>query len=324
MSDRPNRLAIIYMIGNILSSMNKHQTASDIQTELFNVYEVEVPKRSIKQYLIDMDKMLNNPFDIKRGRHGGYAMNSEWKKRLIRLSSRSLSPELKNGINDAFELALKSSTFHYYKDLKEAQALIGTNDKWKTNDFEYYIGKERHDHKVTRLLKEIKQAIVDHKYILMSSKYDYFGIPKEEIRIKPLYIVHDQDESFLIAKNEKRDYIYQNLLNIKKMKVTEDNFIMVNEESIDSHVNDYALKVKGEHNLKFTINTERGMSIYNLWNFEFRENKGSTNKKKDITFFEEYKVHEFLLRMQPHITISFISDKVKNEWNEKVYQIKAI
>ena len=321
---KTNRIRIIFEIGKILAESHSHLNIGEIKVELLNTYERDVPLRTIKQYISDLVKSFDMPLSVKRGRYGGYALTSEWKKRVATLSASVLNEEQRNGINDAFEIALRSANFHYSKELKEAKALIGANEKWKDNDFEYYVGKTNIDYKTTKNIILLKEAISAKMVIEMNSKFEEMNIPKGVSLMKPLFIVHDQDETFVIGRNNNRDYIYQNVLNIKNIIITDKHFSVYAEDDIKKHINDFSLKVKGEYDIKFKIKAERGNKIFTLIQYEFRDNKSKVLEIKHVTFFEKYKALEFLFRMNKYIEVIEMDKVLISEWNKKILSLKAV
>ena len=319
-----NRIRVIFEIGKILAETREHLNIGEIKTELLNTYERDVAERTIKQYLVDLASNFDMALSVKRGRYGGYSLSDEWRSKVASLSTSILSTDQKNGINDAFEIALRSANFHYSKELKQAKSLIGANRRWKDNDFEYYIGKQNTDSKTTSIINIFKDGIRDKRVIKMYSKFDETNIPKGFSDIKPQFIVHDQDETFIIGRDYNKQYVYQNVLNIKKAIKTDKRFGVYADDNIKKHINDFSLNIKGEYNIKFKIKSNKGNKTFELVHYEFRDNSESNSEIKDVTFFEKYKGIGFLFRMYQYIDIIEIDDTLMDEWNKKIDSLKYI
>lgn len=173
------------------------------------------------------------------------------------------------------------------------------------------------------MLKDIKKAIVNELKVELSFKYNSYGIPKELAVYKPLYVVHDTDESFIIFRDLNDVDHCQNILNIKDYKITNNKYAILGKPSISKFTNEHTLKVKGEYLLSFEIIDELGHEMYDTWNYEFEEVNSKENCK-EIIFYEKYRVFEFLLRMQPHIKNLKCSGDVAKQWNEIIGNLENI
>ncbi len=316
------RIRVIYEIFSFLSSYTDYKSIKEVSEFIEKSHGEHVSPRRIKQYMMDIQKELNNPFESRRGQDGGWRIKSKTKNLLSILAVHQLNDLDRNALNDAFEIAEKSKTFFYFNDLKIARNKMNLYFNLKDHDFEYYLGAEQHNVEAEQKLKLLKKAAMEYRMVKISSKYKYYNVPIEERIYEVHYIIHDSDETFIVLKRGN-DYLFQNLLNIKSVCLINEYFNEKDKVPISSFINKNSLKIKKERKLKFTIDDERGECIYNLWNYEFHELK-SIGNKKEVVFYEEYIALDFLLRMNEHITILDINENLKKVWNKKIKSLKEI
>lgn len=320
-----NRLRIINEILKVLMSNTHTYLSVNKITERVNWNtDLEIPSRTIKQYLVDLQEQLGYTLEPKNGPDGGYKLTDETIEAISRLSQLQLNDDEKNAINDALEIAKKSATFYYNEDLEEAKRKLYLSFNFKIDDGEYYVGQEQHKPKITKLIKQFKNAIMNKLIIEVSFSYEHYGATKQLKRYKPLFVAHDVDETFVILKEEKTDkIIYQNIYNVKECITTSSKFGLAREYKITEFVNDHTIKAKGEHHLKFDLFDEEGHEIFDTWNYEF-DDKSKDHNKKHIIFYEEYRVFEFLLRMQVHIKNLDMEQSLKDKWNGIIGKLQEI
>lgn len=321
-----NRIRIINEIIKVLiaNAPEDYVTIPEITQKISDLLDIDANPRTIKQYVQDIKNDLEYPLQFKQGRDGGVRLSEQARKLIATLSHISLTSEEKNALNDAFEIAEKSLSFYYYKDLQVAREKLYLRFNLKEQDFEYYLGHNQSKRKFeTKLIKDIKWSIVERKWIELSFKYKSYGISLEMNKYKPMYVVHDSDESFVIIRDASGCDHCQNILNIKNYKITDKECILYKKPPIEKFVNSHTIKAKGEHNLSFEITDELGYEMYDTWNYEFEEINSKENYK-EIVFYEKYRVFEFLLRMQSHIKNLKCDDNVAKQWNDIIGNLKNI
>ncbi len=324
-----NKLKIIYELVTILVASNKNLKLKEITTKLNNHFDETpgVKERRVKNYLKELQNDLNMPLDGKRGIDGGYKLSVDARNNLRGLIGLSLTDEEKNALNDSFEIAEKSLTFYYNDDLDKARDKLYAKTNLKDQDFEYYLGKRNEKKDVTEIIKQLKHAMMEKLKVMITSKHDYYTLDKGIAKFKPLFIIHDTDETFIVLKDVDNEYHYQNILNIFKVDVLQESFSLPYEEKISKHMTDFSLMIKGKYALSFKVTTPRGRSVMDLWNYEY-ETISEAGDNYKIVFHEEYKGHEFLLRMLPHIKNLRVSGKKKNQfvanWNNRLVKLHSI
>lgn len=319
-----NKIKVINEIIRILMASKEYLSVKEITRKLSEQLEEDINQRNVKEYIKDIREILEYPLESRKGVDGGVKFSNQARELIATISHVSLSHDEKNALNDAFEIAEKSISFYYYHDLQIAREKLYLRFDLKDQDYEYYIGHNQSNRReATKTLKEIKQAIIGQKKVEMSFKYGSYGISKELNIYKPLFVVHDSDESWVIIRDSKGIDHCQNILNIKEYNITSKPFVIENKPSITKFVNSHTIRAKGEHILSFEIIDELGHEMYDTWNYEFEELESSGDKKK-IIFYERYRVYEFLLRMQPHISNLKCDDVIKKQWNSIVSNLRKI
>lgn len=324
MSKEINRIRYIYEIFKILAEAKEFLSISNIHKKLEEHFEILINPRTVKEYVATIQNSFDLELKTKKGPEGGYLLSNEWRESISRLATLQLSKEERNALNDAFEIAFKSPTYFYSHQLEEAKRKLYTKTNLKDNDNEFYVGKNIRRKEFEQFVYDFKQAAIDKHYVHISFKHEYYGYPIEEEKYKPLYIIHDSDETFMIIKNQKDEVLHQNLLNIKTLSISNKKFVDSSIKKVEEYKNDFSINIKGKHPLKFKIKTARGKMIFDLWNYEFEDLNPNDGDEKNIIFYERYILLEFLFRMQKHIEILYIDPVDKEYWNQKVLELKVI
>ncbi len=313
-----NRLKAINQIIRIFAgNTHRYLSVEEVTKILNNELDSYVPVRTVKQHIQDIEDHFEMSLDKQRGRDGGFQLSKESKQSLADLAHMQLSKDERNAIHDAFEIAEQSTSFNYHAELQTArQKLFTKMVNLNEYDYEHYIGNPRIND-VSKLassnIKLIKASILSGKRILLAFKYIEYGATQELEEYKPFYIIHDTDESFVVLKRGNNEPIIQNVLNIQEIKQMDKPFNQRSIPKISEFINKHSIQAKGEHPLEFIIVDDEGMKMYDLWNYEFEEIERTGTLCK-IVFYEEYKVFEFLLRMQPHIANLKMSKSLHTKW----------
>ncbi|MCK5807343.1 MAG: hypothetical protein KAG91_03030, partial [Mycoplasmataceae bacterium] len=313
-----NRIRHIWKVIEIITGENSPITIKEITKRInreIDDKEHLVTERSVKHYIKSIQdnfsRSYDNPLVAQQGRYGGYQL-AEWAKgQLISTSLSAFSTEERNALNDSFESSLSSGSFLYSSDLETARAKFYSDINLKDDDREHYIGSTTKNSKeqLQNMLILKSSSVSDHK-VLIKSKYDYHSIKKGTYLFRPLFIIHDSDESFIILKDENSKIHYQNYKNIISVTETDKKFHR-HEKEYKKFVNNYTIKAKKKYVITIIPldeRVEKGITLRNM-QLEWKKN----GHEYEITFYERYIALEFIFVFSNSMEIIKMDDELKKQ-----------
>ena len=266
----------------------------------------------VKKYLnILMQHSKSFNLKTKKGFNGGYWIERENLNKINKLNKKQ-----RNALNDAIEFALKGQNFHYIKDLREAQrALYNSYEDLKDQDYEYYLGiKHKNISKIADLTYELKKYCTSKTHLIKLT----FKNSIKVLKVVPLFIVHDSDETFLFYLEEgKQKESYCNILDIeafnlledKKLDETHPDLINANKIKINSLIKESSVLNKPNVKVSIVLSEE---GIYKTNKMLIMDKEMSIKNKNEVTilFEEKDKAITYLINIFDYIE-SFL--KIKDE-----------
>ncbi|CAM9130557.1 WYL domain-containing protein [Mycoplasma todarodis] len=319
-----------------LSSQNKPVSIDAIAKYLNTSFELEkeIKARSIKEYLRELSNELvytgggiQQPIiESKRGIDGGWMITKSGREEMKSWSFDSFKSDTLNAINDSFQRAMVSETFHYKKDLKKAKGILYLTKNFHEHDHEHYLGNSNEIIE-SGIVKKLKEVALADQYALITFKFIRYSIEEKQMKLKVIRLIHDLDESFVIcSKPDSDEPMYINIRNIEKIRKLDQRFIRKYESKYSSNVNEgkTSIAVRSEQWVKLRIHNELMYEVIELWihgcSFEFSDDR----KEVLVKSYEHYKLMLFLFRTIGCATVIDAHEMIKRRWNEKVDSIKKI
>lgn len=318
-----NRIKPINEIIYILLGQNEYRDTKWIANELQNSLDETFNLRTVKSFL----ETIQDEWDFlesKKGFGGGYRLRDDAKRKLADFATMQLSPEERNALNDAFEIAEKSPMFHYIPHLRKAKGKLYKDFNLKDNDFEHYLGINLDERKTYKHIATFKQAKNEKKKIWVTSKYQYKTINKEKTQYTPVFLVHDTDESFMILRKQG-EYSYENINNIQSIEISDQGY-SERSENINKFVNGVSLSIKNKekHIVRIKITSWEANALIDLWSHEFIRKEELAKDTYEFEFAELYKGLVFLFRLIEYIEVQYLSEELEKQAIKKAKYIKKI
>ncbi len=308
-------------------------SATEITKYINDTYDTkEVKLRTVLEYLREISKEYSylaggtslQMIKSARGKDGGWYVTNEGRKAIKELAINSFNSDTLNAINDSLERAMISETFYYKKDLSQAKGILYSKKNFYESDHEHYVGNGK-EIVSSFIVKKIKQAAKEDKYAKFTFKYKRYSINSLKMTLKPLRLIHDLDESFLVcSKKDNDEQMYINLRNIKDIEITNKNFIRKYEKSFSQSLNEdrSSIAPRTEQWVTLKILDKLAYQVIDLW---VHGCKFDINKKTNIvkaTSHEHYRLMIFLFRMIGLAEIIDAHEMILRRWEEKVKNIK--
>lgn len=311
---------------NYLSTRTVPKKLDDIITYLEGEDNETHTKRKIKEYLFEMSRE-GIEFDNKKGRYGGYMLAEVTKNDMVAQAVKTLDEVDRNAINDAFELALCSASYHYSQELRAAKTKLYARHNLKDEDFEYYVGK-KNDQRNTDKVYALKKAIKNKNKVFLKTKYKYEDNDAIEEVVSPLFLIHDSDETFLVIKDHNSDIKYQNIKNIEELRMTNEKVIRMKKSALENtyqaHLNkaETSIKTRKECVVELEVLHVDGWAFYDLWHHECEEMERTDNTIK-LKFFEMYRAAQFLIIIMEYCRPIHIGRELSDYMEQKILTNRA-
>ena len=298
------------------SSKDRLYKTEEIIKILKNEYDASKYSKNLKfltKKYLNILMQHNKCFNLrtKKGFNGGYWIERENLNKINKLNKKQ-----RNALNDAIEFALKGQNFHYIKDLREAQrALYNSYEDLKDQDYEYYLGiKHKNISKIADLTYELKKYCTSKTHLIKLT----FKNSIKVLKVVPLFIVHDSDETFLFYLEEgKQKESYCNILDIetfnlledKKLDETHPDLINANKIKINSLIKESSVLNKPNVKVSIVLSQE---GVYKTNKMLIMDKEMSIKNKNEVTilFEEKDKAITYLINIFDYIE-SFL--EIKNE-----------
>ncbi|NQZ29263.1 MAG: hypothetical protein HRT98_02650 [Mycoplasmatales bacterium] len=319
-----------------LSGLNKPASIKEITDYLNTSFDIEkeLKERSVKEYLRELSSSLSysdggiqEPI-IKsiRGIGGGWIITESGRNEMKVWSFDSFKSDTLNAINDSFQRAMVSETFHYKKDLKKAKGILYLAKNFHEHDHEHYLGNSKEIIE-SEIVKRLKEVALNNQYALITFKFLRYSIDAKQMKLKVIRLIHDLDESFVIcSKPESEEPMYINIRNIEKIQKLDQKFLRKYESKYSSNVNEgkTSIAVRSEQWVKLRIHNKLMYEVIELWihgcSFEFSDDR----KEVMVKSYEHYKLMLFLFRTIGCATVIDAHEMIKERWNQKVNDIRKI
>ncbi|MCP4336353.1 MAG: WYL domain-containing protein [Mycoplasma sp.] len=318
-----------------LSASKLPKSAKEITLYLNNKFDLEkeINKRSVLEYLREISKIVFESDglqiqDIKSipGKDGGWIITEQARERMRRLYTSGFNTDTLNAINDSLERAEISETYYYKKDLEQAKGILYSKNNFYEHDHEHYLGN-RKEIVNSELVKKIKLATKNNHYSSIVFKYKRYKIDAKKMILKPIRLIHDLDESFLVCTKPKEfKPIFINIRNIESFEELDKKFQRKFEPSFNSSINKDKSSIYDRKRQEVTIKIkdELAYQVIELWvhGCKFNINKKSNIVK--VSSYEHYKLMTFLFRVIGLVEVIKADSTIIEKWNEKVENIKKI
>ncbi len=292
----------------------------------------EIKKRTVLEYLREISKEYSfkeggatfPTIKSIRGKYGGWIITKSGREKIKQFAMSAFDVHTLNAINDSLERAMISETFYYKKDLSKAKGILYAKKNFHTPDHEHYVGNGNEIVK-SELIKKIKSAMINDHYTKFTFKFIRYSVQEKEMILKPIRLIHDLDESFLVCtKRGEFEPLYINVRNIKTVQETEETFRRRYEPKFNKTLNKKktSIAVRKEQWANIKVLDERVYEVINLWVHGCEFDIDKKNNLVKVKSSEHYKIMLFLFRMIGIAEIIDAHPMVLKNWKEKVRNIK--